>query len=492
PQVISQGGGHFNVHPSIDAAQDVWFDAQEMVTWENHSVQYLRVKAPGFKEMDPQWLDISSIHVTSLYTPTIRTVDPLHPGNTSYWNPFWDDIKPTKQWTYSVDNRFIISNTGLSRYIDYYPSISSLNGRDSMHQNEKIYFSLATSAIANAYNHEPMAQSIQQYAIHDPAELYTYLHGGNHVNGAASPTRQPLREAMLYEIPATATDLQTTRQFFAKLHPTGYTARGRQLGIPVNDTLVTGYSVGLYNVWTADNSTTHPLAMISYPDTVHRTDSLAMVQSLMRTEDFHAHDSTEISLSYYSGIYGDSTAIDSTRLTLVAELVDSATGMVVQPLDSMTVSDTAGTFYRVIDSVVDLMSGTYFVRVRIVPQNLPALAGMNDSRFPVAEIAGYIGDSLMGKLRHIDAVTGGTGRLSVHPNPTSGRAEILFSVPEQEQAAVTIYDAFGRRIVQPLEGTMEAGRYAIDLNGGALPPGTYMVEFRYGENRLVEKLVVVR
>ncbi|MDB5034085.1 MAG: hypothetical protein JWQ98_1326 [Chlorobi bacterium] len=498
-RIINQGDLPINLHPSIDAAQDVWYDVQEAVTWDARRrlepELWRWVHFPPI--MIPLTKDQSIVGFSSLFTPTTRRTDPANSANTSYWNPFWDDIKPTRQWTYDWTIRKEMKETGGNRYfIDYYPNTSSLNARDPLHPNEKIHFSLVTSAVApsaaNNFYSTAMAQMFREYAVRNYLGFRTYLLGGFMPNGAASPTRQPLREAVIYRINDGSNLMQTSRQFFARLRPTGYTAQGRAVSIPVNDSMPAGFSMGMFDAWVADNSASHPLAMAAYPDSVHRIDSLPQVHALMRTEYFQAHDSTEISCTINSHRFGDSSLIDSARITFVIELVDSATNSVVRTFDSVELSDTTHDDYMPRDTVVDLLSGTYYLRMRIVPVNLPVLAAISDSRFPVAEVSGEIGDSIIGKFHRIEAVTGAAGRLSVHPNPTPGGTQIVFSVPEQERASVTIYDAMGRRITQPLDGVTEAGRYGIDLNAGALPPGTYLVEFRYGENRLVEKLVVVR
>ena len=42
------------------------------------------------------------------------------------------------------------------------------------------------------------------------------------------------------------------------------------------------------------------------------------------------------------------------------------------------------------------------------------------------------------------------------------------------------------------EQWMEVGRYAVEFDGSQLQPGTYMVELMIGQQRVVQKLVVVR
>jgi hypothetical protein len=68
----------------------------------------------------------------------------------------------------------------------------------------------------------------------------------------------------------------------------------------------------------------------------------------------------------------------------------------------------------------------------------------------------------------------------------------VFSVPVASRTSVTVYDGAAHEVRRLVDGeVMEAGRYAIDLDVTGLAPGSYMVEFRYGTRRAVQKIVVV-
>jgi hypothetical protein len=178
----------------------------------------------------------------------------------------------------------------------------------------------------------------------------------------------------------------------------------------------------------------------------------------------------------------------------VTELVDSATDQAVALIDSFVVGPGAVTGRdSLIEAEYDLLSGTYYVRMRIETVGIPDLPSEYTSRYPVEETAEWIEESHVGKLRRIDGETGASGRLSVSPNPANSRAEIIFSVPARARVGMAVYDISGGealRVVEP--GMMDAGRYAVDIDGGLLSPGTYLVRMSYGDRQLAEKLVIVR
>ncbi|MDB5034869.1 MAG: Filamentous hemagglutinin family outer membrane protein [Chlorobi bacterium] len=461
-RVISQGEDKMNVHPSLDATQDVWHELHEGITWESiENISFF-----GFHAMRT-W-----VHFSSLNT--------IMPGATSQW----------------TDNKLLVEGpmtaSGLvSEYV--YPNTSSLNERDTAlaHQDALIHFGLVMSKTGS----HGMRQAIQHYAIHEAATVYNYSVGGWHPNGAASPVRQPLREVALYETTtASFPPLTTSRQFFAKTRPTGYTAVGRQTNLRINDSLRTGVSLRLHDVWFADDDAAGGVAMISYPDSVRFVDSLPQVRSLMRTGYFHAHDSTTIGCQLFEALYGDSATYAPYPVDVIAELVDSASGSVKGQLDSFRLTSVAIFNDTTVSKTYDLISGTYYVRMRIQPVNtLPTVTVTGVSRFPTVEVGSMVDGPILPRLRRIDRVTGELGRMSLQPNPVSDHAEIFFSIPDREDVSMTIYDGGGRRVAQPIETTMtEAGRYVLDIDCRALLPGAYLVECRYGGNRMVEKLVIVR
>ena len=465
---LNQGGDRDNRHPSIDATQDVWGGVQEGVTWES-----FETNPQDGRNMVDTW-----VHFTSL--------------NTAY-----HDV--THQWTYN--KAYINYPTGQfsGRPYFYYPNIASLNARsDVAHQHDSIYFALLMSPVGI----NPMRQAIMLYAAHGwrnfPANKYLYepyLLGGPHANGSASPTRQPVRYAALYETTkGDSMALTTTRQFFAKSRPTGYAARGRQATFRISDSLNTGITARLHDVWYAGNDSAGAADMTARTDSNATTDTLSQVRALMRTGYFHAHDSTTIGCDLREMFYGDSAYADSTHIDFIVEVIDSATELAVGRLDSFRIASTTWLNDTVIMRTFDLLSGTYYVRMRIEPTNLPDSPSVHDSRYPVEDVASWVNDPPpLAKLRRMEGEAGASGRLSVWPNPARGHAEITFSVPARSRVSLSVYDISGGEVLRVVEpGAMEAGRYAVDIDGGHLAPGTYLVRMAYGERQLAEKLVIVR
>ncbi|MDB5033295.1 MAG: Filamentous hemagglutinin family outer membrane protein [Chlorobi bacterium] len=481
---VSHNEDSINLHPSIDMTQDVWYGAQEGVTWESFDQPFT---SPAKTTRQ------TTVHVSSLWTTT-HHLDPNY-------SPEYDSIGVTSQWTY---NTFIAAQPYAMvppPYQYVYPSISSINDRfDTLHQHELISFALALAPVTTGNDQHPMRQTMVQYAVHDPLLPLDYIDLGTATldpNGAGSMKRQSNRHAVLYvENPGTSpVMLNSSRQFYALkgARPSGYAAKGRQLYFRIDDSLNTGMTAMLHDVWIAGAETGQALAMTPRPERLRVTDSLDEVRDLFRTANFTAHDSTTIGWTIKGRCIADSASAVGMSATFVTEVIDSATGHVVATIDSFQTAPGIAPYWSERDSTLDLLSGTYYVRMRIETEGLPTLTVAGDSRYPVEEVASFVPGVRLGKVQRIDAVAGATGRLSVHPNPTVGPAEILFSVPEQGPVSVTIYDARGQRIAQPMDGRItEAGRYAIDIDGGTLAAGTYLIEFRYGENRLVEKLVVVQ
>jgi hypothetical protein len=82
-----------------------------------------------------------------------------------------------------------------------------------------------------------------------------------------------------------------------------------------------------------------------------------------------------------------------------------------------------------------------------------------------------------------------TRRLWILPNPIHSSGTILYSVPEDAEVAVTIHDALGREMLSHRAFHVR-GDYSIPFD----PPseGAYVVQMRYGEAVVQERIVVVR
>jgi hypothetical protein len=326
----------------------------------------------------------------------------------------------------------------------------------------------------------------------------TYSYDGRNPTGSGSTGDQSTRYSALYkrvdmgpggEVNDTA--LRTSRQFFAKARPTGYMAEGREVRFTISDSTASGISASLHDVWAAGDSTAHGIQFVDRA--VVRTDSLDQVRALFRTKDFRATDSLSIGCVVSCRFDGDSAASGASRVTLVVELVDSASSLAVRQLDSFVVTAASPLYHRRIDTVMDLLLGSYHVRMRIDTAGVrPAPASYN-AHYPVAELFEHIPDPPPSKIARRIGSAHGMARISAQPNPFGGSTEVLFSIPRSEFVTMSLHDRSGGTLATLIENTwMEAGRYSIEIDGTQLRPGNYLVDLRYGTDRIIQKLVVVR
>ncbi len=454
-----------NGRPSMDQTQDVWHRVQEGVTWVQDNAGYVR----------------SLIWFAPIFTETRGRVG-------------WDSIEGSQMWTPSS-----VGGAKLGANGDSYPNIASYNEVYELADTAKdAHFSIAFVDHGNILSNDFLRRGLIQYGVPGFKGGFPafYAYEGLYPHGSSSPLPQQTRHAILYEttLPSLGPVLRTSRQYSGtKSRPTGYIAGGRQVTLPVSDSLGTSFAVLMHDPWVADEQAGTTLDLV--PRSIsEQVDSLPQVESLLRTEYFTAGDSTLIGLELYGEFRGDSGTAGSARISIVAELVDSASGMVIYQLDSIVVTAAADSQSVAISEEYDLLSGTYYIRVRLDTASLVTDTRAGRSRYPVAEYASEVEESPAAKfVRRVGPTTGNAPRLSAQPNPLSERTEISFSIYGDEVVTITVLDGSGREVARLLDGERyEAGRYAVELDAGQLPAGTYLVRLRAGGGQVVERVVLRR
>ncbi|MGE3800667.1 MAG: T9SS type A sorting domain-containing protein [Candidatus Kapaibacterium sp.] len=325
-----------------------------------------------------------------------------------------------------------------------------------------------------------------------------YSLGGEHPNVAANIDQTWRRFAILYQssdFGGTGSRLRTSRQFFAKhTRPVGYAAEGRDVRFRIDDSTGTGFHVLLFDPWYADANRAAGLPMVVRGNGLQAVDSIPQLAQLFRTQPFQASDSVTLGCRLYASFHGDSSIAAGDRVDLIVEIIDSASGDVVAELDSMTVSAEESESAVELERTLDLLSGTYYLRLRFASASFPSDAVPYDCLYPVAEFAGWIPTPVSAKsVRRIDGEAGNGLRISAQPNPTTGETEFRFSVSRKEHVSLTVYDAMGREVDQLLQSELfSPGRYAVEFDGSKLKPGTYIVELETLNGRVTEKIVVKR
>ena len=82
--------------------------------------------------------------------------------------------------------------------------------------------------------------------------------------------------------------------------------------------------------------------------------------------------------------------------------------------------------------------------------------------------------------------------LTVHPNPTTGRATVTFALPQAAEVRAAIYDVLGREIAVIHDGPLAMGTHELAFDTGELPAGVYVVLAAGAGSLHSQRLTVVR
>ncbi len=85
------------------------------------------------------------------------------------------------------------------------------------------------------------------------------------------------------------------------------------------------------------------------------------------------------------------------------------------------------------------------------------------------------------------------GKLTLrNPGIIMGKGTLIFGLPKESDAKLSLYDAAGRQVAVLAEGRMEAGTYSVNLNAGELGQGVYFLMLSAGKESVVAKTVIVK
>ncbi|MCK4414571.1 MAG: T9SS type A sorting domain-containing protein [Candidatus Eisenbacteria sp.] len=91
----------------------------------------------------------------------------------------------------------------------------------------------------------------------------------------------------------------------------------------------------------------------------------------------------------------------------------------------------------------------------------------------------------------------GSLNVRVEPNPTSGRAQITFTLPEAQRVRIDVFDTAGRWVERLHEGPLPPGVHRVSWDGRRagsrfVEPGVYFYRLQTGEHEQTHRLMVVR
>ena len=269
--------------------------------------------------------------------------------------------------------------------------------------------------------------------------------------------------------------------------PAGFTAPGGTLATPAGGTsshtiaLATG-TPGSFSgsLQVSSNALDSPLRSVSVSGTVlrHAAASLDSVSVLTASElDFGTHESgsfTPLEVRVHNHAYDASQAV--LQVTNAA-LTGGAGRVAVNGATPQQLGGVGATFAVTFDAEGATADSTYDATLTFTSA---------DQALPGAQAAAPLTVALSARLQGTPlAVDGGrppvaTLLLAPAPNPLSGESVLRFDLAHAGETRLEVFDAAGRRVATPLEGSLEPGRYSVRWDGhgergDALGAGLYFV-----------------
>ncbi len=130
--------------------------------------------------------------------------------------------------------------------------------------------------------------------------------------------------------------------------------------------------------------------------------------------------------------------------------------------------------------------------VEVADPSAAVSLGPGEFRIYTSRFVGYAPPNLVVDAEGVAGAPGGTALEAVWPSPTRGVAQVRFRLTEVGPVRVEVYDLLGRRVRTVVEGMQGPGTHTVDVDAGALAPGTYVVRLVGGGVSQTRPLVVVR
>ena len=84
------------------------------------------------------------------------------------------------------------------------------------------------------------------------------------------------------------------------------------------------------------------------------------------------------------------------------------------------------------------------------------------------------------------------GRMKVYSNPFTGITRIRYSVPEDVDVNIAIYNLLGQKVATLVNGNRKAGYYTVTWDGSKLSAGIYFIKLKAGSFKQTEKIILMK
>ncbi|MCX6639119.1 MAG: T9SS type A sorting domain-containing protein, partial [bacterium] len=82
--------------------------------------------------------------------------------------------------------------------------------------------------------------------------------------------------------------------------------------------------------------------------------------------------------------------------------------------------------------------------------------------------------------------------LTIGPNPSNPITAISYQLSAVSFVNLSVYDITGRRVAQLVNGRQNPGDYSVSWNATGNASGVYLIRLDTGQQRITQKMVVVK
>lgn len=79
-----------------------------------------------------------------------------------------------------------------------------------------------------------------------------------------------------------------------------------------------------------------------------------------------------------------------------------------------------------------------------------------------------------------------------YPNPFNPATFITYSIPQNQNVKLVVYDMLGKQVTTLVNEYKSAGQYTVQFSGSSLPSGIYIYTLQAGQFRDSKKLVLLK
>ena len=82
--------------------------------------------------------------------------------------------------------------------------------------------------------------------------------------------------------------------------------------------------------------------------------------------------------------------------------------------------------------------------------------------------------------------------LPAYPNPFNPSTHLQFTVPNDMDVAINVYDINGRLIDEVVNSNLSRGYYNFEWDASQFSSGVYFIQLRSGQNQEIQKVVLMK